>query len=419
MYAAEKTKKDNFPLPELADFAIITVISEELDAVLDILGLKDTVTDQRTYYYGRVDTVDRKRFVVCTKCRERGNVSASDAASDVITRWKPLYLLLVGIAGGVWGSDPVHKPRIGLGDVVAHDELYYYELVKESANRRMPRPMVLHESSARLLDVVQTILTEKRTWWDKIGQPRPDGMTAHPELYRGRILSGEKLLGDPKSPLLHELLDQHTDALAVEMESGGIAHTLWEKSAHEHNPDFLVLRGISDYADAYTDGEKNQETRDKWRIYAARSAASVALAVIQNYTTTETVAARLCPKCGRANPPNANFCANCDEALTKDRPSPREPSAEPSKRIPEQLEEELREMQEKLKKLEKPREEGFLIKAAKWFWKEAQQKRQLSPYQYSYPYQYPYQYRCRRCGQALTWDPQRSRWFCSSCLIYW
>jgi adenosylhomocysteine nucleosidase len=300
-------------LEELADFGIITVIPEELDAVLDIFGLRRSVTYERNYYYGSVVSGQGpQQFVVCAECRDQGNVSASVVASDLITRWKPNYLLVVGIAGGV-------SPSVKLGDVVTHDELLYYELAKDSENGRKIRLMKMEPPSPFLLDTLDLIRNEN-TWWEKIAQPRPDGESSKPELHRGWILSGEKLLGNPRSEELMNLLNEYDRVLAVEMESGGIAKAVWEKRKF-HRAEFLVVRGISDYCNALG----NQETRDMWRVYAARSAASVALAIVQetphqisdepDYGSSDEETTWVCARCNAPVSDSDKYCRVCGAVL--------------------------------------------------------------------------------------------------------
>jgi predicted ATPase/nucleoside phosphorylase len=228
---------------------------------------------------------------------EMGNVPAAQLASDIIDRWKPRILLVVGIAGAVTGRD-----QISLGDVIVHNGLIYYELQKILDGKHYERSMEVAPSSWILLQAANRIAAVK--WHQQIGVTKPNGAQTPPRMHRGLILSGDKLLADPDSEELKRLLRQHDEALAVEMESGGIARAVWEKHS-THPVEFLIIRGVSDYCNA----RENQATRDRWRTYAARAAAAFALELIRQIRSpldNETQIASLIARLGTVK--LAQFC---------------------------------------------------------------------------------------------------------------
>lgn len=261
---------------ERVDFAIITVIPPEFEAVTRALNLRSLPidpTDGRLYRYGEVQSsqIGREYSCVAAQCLEKGNIPAAQLTSDIIARWKPSCLLVVGIAGGVKG-----KESIALGDVVVHDDLEYYSSKKQSGGMVLQRKIQLWPPSPALLNVCQGL--REKGWYEKITTPRPDGQSKSvTKLVRGQILSGEILLGDPSSQELSQLLRDFDKGIAVEMESAGVAHALWEKSSF-HTVKFIVIRGISDYCNE----DRNQETRNAWTPYASDAAACAALSLIQN-----------------------------------------------------------------------------------------------------------------------------------------
>jgi len=270
---------DRVHLPERAEFAIIVPLPEELEEVRKVLNLEGPITNERNYYYCRVESSDsgQKHLVVCAQCRDKGVVPATQLATDILNRWKPFYLLVVGIAGGVKGRE-----GLALGDVVVGKPIFYYELKKQSGGQERQRYMSMESPPKDLLNVAESI--RYVPWWQQIGVPRPDKTGKAPNLLIGEILSGDKLFGDPPSPELTKLLEEHDKALAVEMESGGVAHAVYEHGSLAYSPRFLTVRGISDYC-----GEKgSQETRNAWKAYAASAAAAVALAIIQKTKTQDT-----------------------------------------------------------------------------------------------------------------------------------
>jgi len=259
-------------LPENPDFAILTIIDAELEAVKKVFSLQGPIEkDGRLYYHGTVVGPDgTKYYIICTQSLSIGNNAASIAATDVINQFNPKYFFLVGIAGGI-----MNKKDLKLGDVVASTEIKYYELEKQTNGERKDRSGVLHNPALSILNVYGKVKSED--WWKGIDEERPSDKDNNPKAIAGQILSGDKLLGDPKSELLNRVLNQHDKALAVEMESGGFARALYEKSATS-TTQFMVIRGISDFCNA----SENQKTRDDWRKYAANSSAVFAKKIIEN-----------------------------------------------------------------------------------------------------------------------------------------
>ncbi len=95
---------------EQVDFVIITALEEERDAMLSKLPgykrLKPSDADIRTYYkatveVGSADDAPLIYNVVLTTLLSMGRVQATTITSDAIRRWRPRYVLLVGIAGGI------------------------------------------------------------------------------------------------------------------------------------------------------------------------------------------------------------------------------------------------------------------------------------------------------------------------------
>ena len=89
----------------------------------------------------------------------------------------------------------------------------------------------------------------------------------------GEVVAGEMLLGDSKNREQKRLLKKYDKALAFEMESYGIAQTIYRhRNSVHYNPQFLIVRGISDLVN--TEAEANNEERKRWTPYAINAAAT-------------------------------------------------------------------------------------------------------------------------------------------------
>ena len=87
--------------------------------------------------------------VVVTPLLGMGRVEAANATGDAIRRWRPRYMLLVGIAGGL------AKAGVGLGDVLISDQIVDYELQKLTTDKTTIRWQV-HRVDPRLLGAAKT-----------------------------------------------------------------------------------------------------------------------------------------------------------------------------------------------------------------------------------------------------------------------
>jgi len=121
--------------------------------------------------------------------------------------------------------------------------------------------------------------------------PRPaDGS---PKVIVGSLVAGEKILGDPASEWQRQVIEEFSDAVAIDMESVGVARAVHEaRTAVDYNPRFLVVRGISDLVRVATEPLPEGSTRDnveeraRWKPYAACVAAVFTRAVARLFLVT-------------------------------------------------------------------------------------------------------------------------------------
>ena len=248
------------------DILIITALPEERDAVLRQLPSYQPVqdTDFPTFNVATLETdsgCDQGNLVVAvTMLRHAGNVFAAVHTARFLQRFKPHYVLMIGIAGGVEG-------KVHLGDVVISDQIIYYEITKEQLGFSEQRPQVLR-ADWLLLDRAKNYTDI--SWHANITAERPATRrnVEVPRVHCGPIASGEKVIADRNR--ITELKQQHSKLHAVDMESFGVGLTADEWA---DSPQFIAVRGISDYA--------NEEKNDKWHEYASDSAAAFSVAFLR------------------------------------------------------------------------------------------------------------------------------------------
>ncbi len=306
------------PMPS-ADYLIITALPEEREGVAKYLpGLRLVSNERakapRVYYEARLRVLGSPRVIVTTIGR-LGRVSAATAATSAIETWCPDVVLLVGVAGGLASKN------LRLGDVLLATQIldYEHQRVQEGRAPEMhpstwPADVNIHRAA------VDRVAGE---WPGSISAKRPDG--GIPSCRQGTIASGDKFVTDPN--FLAPIIKEAPQLLGVEMEGGGVACACAES---KHPTRFLMIRSVSDYADAKKDKKNRLEPteRSKWRTYACHSAGLFAIDVIRSYeqsldrssavrTRVTSAAIHNADACFLGLPPGKTTCCRCQD-LTDD-----------------------------------------------------------------------------------------------------
>lgn len=222
---------------------VLTVIQEEFDAAKSALGATNRYQQSRYWYRN-----DPNEFVVA-KMADRGNVAASEATKHIFEYWRPDILLLVGIAGGLSVEDA------GLGDVVIVDYVHYGDFRKIAQGRDVLRFAAYDQPSVSLRQDTLESLAEEGEWLNAIRADRPEPHEDDPEgegdgtprAAVGGLVAGEKILGDPDHPEQQRVFVTFEHAIALDMESFGVARAVHDERRHaDYNPRLAIIRGISD-----------------------------------------------------------------------------------------------------------------------------------------------------------------------------
>ncbi len=246
------------------DFAIVTVLDVERDAVLRRLDAARRVAlpdDPYVYYRGMVGIpgTESSYDVVVAQLLDVGNIESSAATTELIHRWNPRHILLVGIAGGVASQGVVE------GDVIVADFVYYYEPGKRIPNGEQRRPKQYRcdrvlRSWARHVDA--------SSWIGTVTALLPEGVQGRvPRVRFGPIACGEWVIADGVT--IPQLLAECPQMLAVAMEAAGVA-----QAAENSGRGFLEIRGVSDLAD--------RTKSDAWHAFAADSAAAFVRGLLES-----------------------------------------------------------------------------------------------------------------------------------------
>ncbi len=184
-------------------------------------------------------------------CRQ-GNRQSQRAAECLREAYQPLAIIAVGIAFGI------DETRQALNDVLVSSFIVDYELAKAHPGRldvRGARP----PASRRLVDAMRQLDVRAKA-----------GAQPWPTLHIGGLLSGEKLIDslDYREELKARV--GQDDIVGGEMEATGLATAL-----DGHATQWLVVKGICDFADGRKTKDKERRQKD-----AAACAADVVKALI-------------------------------------------------------------------------------------------------------------------------------------------
>ncbi|MDV8004304.1 hypothetical protein [Rhodococcus sp. IEGM 1318] len=270
--------------------AVLTVIPEEMDAVIAVLG-----ADREAGYTGAMTSaaalcsgLDALPFVVA-RCDERSNGPAGSSARQLLESWRPETIILTGIAGGIrrTESDPTGGIKLDdgpeLGDVVIAEMIHFGDYGKDLPSGFLPRWFPLVHPPTSLVRRHTEALRLTTNWANELADQRPDS-TGVPKVWTGELVAVEAVAGNPFAPRQQAILNYFDKAIAIDMESMGVARMLHDYEADvgvHYHPRWLCIRGISDLvvgsddAVALLDEGDNNAQRTQWKGYSAHTAALV------------------------------------------------------------------------------------------------------------------------------------------------
>jgi adenosylhomocysteine nucleosidase len=251
-------------VPVPADVGVLTVLTEEMRAVVDVLhnasGYRSLpILGGARFHLAEFPALDGTNVrVVATQTLDRGLQSASVAYQRMRKHFAPPVVLLVGIAGGI-------ADDIRIGDVVIADQVISYDNRRETEDgprRRGQDQPASAELRHRLNDF---FLHHGNVVRSATGEPI--------RVRRGPIGSGNAVVTDARNDIRRFLLGYNEKTLAVETEAAGVAQSFYEEFGQDTTlRGWLCIRGISDLA--------NTAKNDDYKELASANAAAVLVALL-------------------------------------------------------------------------------------------------------------------------------------------
>jgi nucleoside phosphorylase len=250
--------------------AVVTILDEEFEAVRDAVGIVTELAG--TPYFMREEVTPGSWDVILGQPTDRSNLPCGGFVSEIIEDFRPQVLLLVGIAGGLTSDGRRGREGLNLGDVVIADAISYLEFLKITPEGTYLRHYPIDHPSIHLRGAISQQIVRSFSLSSALQMAQVDADIV-PKIRIGQIVSAEKVMSGVDHPVQVELLRPFDKALALDMESIGMARMVCERrTSFWYNPLYVVIRGISDLVGV----EGNNATREQWKKYAAHTAALVA-----------------------------------------------------------------------------------------------------------------------------------------------
>jgi len=271
----------------LADIVILTILPEEYAAVCRKLdGLRvptknELASNRYAWKLGNVISKQpQKNLTLAVGMIGRpGNIQSALATFEAILQWRPIYVFLVGIAGGF--SD------FNKGDIAIANIVHGYEYGKIDEGFR-PRDDWTYQVDLSLKNSA-TDYSLGSDWHRLIDRDKkpPSESTSKPKALCVDFGSGDKIVDNPNDPFFARVLERWSSVKAVEMEgvgaSNAIQHVKGLCTPYSEKLGFMMIRGISDLPRSENENEiRGTKERDAWKTYAADTAAAFTVGWIAN-----------------------------------------------------------------------------------------------------------------------------------------
>lgn len=234
-----------------AEIGVITVLSQEAQAVREVFGLSPVNTGGLPFMEGSLNVRGRTLRIAGFRALEMGPRSTTIAFDHLRRHYSPEVIVLAGIGGGIHND-------MAIGDVVITGQVVYYDQRRETPAGARRRGTAAQAPAA--------IGHALNSFFSDHGEPAvlEDETQGRYRVHTGPIGSGDAVITDSDSPIVHFLEHFNEHILAVEMEGAGLSQAFHEQNGGTAVRGWVIVRGISDDA---------SEHRNTKRTLAARRAA--------------------------------------------------------------------------------------------------------------------------------------------------
>ncbi|WP_243546626.1 5'-methylthioadenosine/adenosylhomocysteine nucleosidase [Pseudodesulfovibrio tunisiensis] len=226
---------------------IIAAMDEELVQLTAQLDQRsDMRIGQFDFHVGKINGIE----VILSRCGI-GKVNAAVGATLLLEKFKPNYLINIGVAGGF-------SNEVNVGDVVISSEVRHFDADATAFQYELgqiPQMPANYKADSNLLRIAGKV---------KLGD-------TNVAVHQGAILSGDTFVHTPQH--ISFLAEKFPEAMAVEMEGAAIAQT-----GFLFDIPFILIRSISDRIRDTDNKSVYENSLNK----AAESSVRMALGILQS-----------------------------------------------------------------------------------------------------------------------------------------
>jgi nucleoside phosphorylase len=252
------------------DIAILTALDDELEGVLRLpLTWKEyrPEGDGTIYHEASLAIDDREIRISATTASRMGMAATAALASKVIDIYRPQYIAMAGITGGIRG-------RVQLGDILIADPSWDWGSGKYEIVDGKPR-FAANPEQLRLSPDIRAHLIQASRDEILLGSIRssfPGHKPSHSlKAHVQAVASGASVLGD--ETVVEDIKAQNRKLHGVEMEIFGLMMAA-ETCSHPR-PIAFTAKSVSDFADTTKD--------DDFRSFAIHASANFILKVLSSH----------------------------------------------------------------------------------------------------------------------------------------
>ena len=208
--------------------------------------------DSTDYFIGQF----KGKKIIAAAAYEMGMSASAVLATKMATKFRPRYLIMTGIAGGVKNKE------LHFGDVVIADPSFDYEcgkrVVENGISKFKPdyKQVRLDDNICQIIRRISGKTERLHNIWDACAYEKPENML---QVKIGPFGSGSSVLSDLS--VINRVLEHNRKFLAYDME--GYAVMLAGTLASMPKPTPVVMKAISDF------GEGKDDKYQKYSAYTS------------------------------------------------------------------------------------------------------------------------------------------------------
>ncbi|NUN68611.1 MAG: hypothetical protein HUU02_02760 [Bacteroidetes bacterium] len=244
---SKKSLRDSHDNTYLFDLGIVTALrSPELESILALPAnwIENNHSNDSTIFYTGIFSRGEKRLkVVVATTPQMGMTSAAVLSMKIISKYRPKYIINIGICAGVKDSG------VNYGDILIADLTWDYNSGKlvsgELENSFLPDPKYIPLDSSIKERFIE--LSGNRKYLDDIQNSwmQKSGVAVRISVHVGPVASGSAVIQNKK--IINRLQHQSRKVLGLEMETYGVYFA--SENCTRPKPIAFSIKSVCDFAD--------------------------------------------------------------------------------------------------------------------------------------------------------------------------